>query len=88
MFYVFMQLKRNERVLLGTQALEDSMRIQLNGRNLAHFSKHVNEYTNMYLKRDGHMRCDDPFVGNRMPKLYKKMLEEDDDSISHLSSLF
>ena len=48
----------------------------------------VNDFTNNYLIRDGHERCDDPFVNNKIEAFYEKMRHEEDDEITNQSSLF
>ena len=59
------------------------------GKKFAEFSKvSVNDFANNYLIRDGHERCDDPFVKNKIEALYEKMQNEDEDEITNQSSIF
>ena len=48
----------------------------------------VNDYTNLYLKRDGHRRCDDPFTNDKFAALYERLEKTEDDKITHFSKLF
>ena len=83
------KLKRHERIRLQHQGLEDQMRIQLNGKKFIEFSRQdVNDYTNDYLIRDNHERCDDPLVQDKFKALYERLEVEEEDKITHFTTLF
>ena len=62
---------------------------EFSGKKFLEFSRQdVNDYTNDYLVRDGHERCDDPFVQDKFKALYERLEVEDDDKITDFTILF